>query len=301
MIAQIEQETVSRAWARKKSEPTVAVAFGGGGARGLAHIHIVRALDEMGIRPAIISGASIGAIVGSAMASGMSGREIGEFTLATVGNWSEVASRLWRLRPQTVREMFTRRGQFGQFDIERILDGFLPEAVPRDFADLQIPTKIVVTDYYGHCERICETGDLYSAIGASAAIPAIFRPVRRDGRVMIDGGIYNPVPFDHLMGLADIVIGIDVAGGPCGDPTVIPTRMDAIFGANQLMMQSIIAMKLKTSPPDIFLRPDVSRFRVMDFNRVADILEASKPVAEELKAALDTAIERIFREPPTTG
>jgi NTE family protein len=277
---------------RRTSKPTVAVAFGGGGARGIAHIHVVQALNDLDIQPVAISGASIGAIIGSAMAAGMRGREISEFALATVGNWSEVASRLWKMRPQTIAEMFRRkRGQFGQFDIERILHGFLPQAIPQDFADLQIPTKIVVTDYYAQCERICDTGDLYNAIGASAAIPAVFRPVVRGGRVLIDGGIYNPVPYDHLLGLADIVIAIDVTGGPCGNETRIPSRVDAIFGANQLMMQSIISMKLKACPPDIFLRPDVSRFRVLDFPRVAEILAASAPVRDQLKFALDEAFE----------
>lgn len=301
MSAKPENAETAPLLSRPSGEPTVAVAFGGGGARGLAHIHVVEALDALHIRPVVISGASIGAIIGSAMAAGTSGREIREFTLATMGKWSEVASRLWKIRPQTMREMFRRRGQFGRFDVERILDGFLPEAIPRDFADLQIPTKIVVTDYYAQCERICETGDLYNAIGASAAIPAIFRPVLREGRVMIDGGIYNPVPFDHLHGLADIVVGIDVSGGPCGDPSVVPTRMDAIFGANQLMMQSIIAMKLKTEPPEIFLRPEVSRFRVMDFRRVAEILEASASIQDEMKFALDAAIERHIRGQCSAG
>ncbi|WP_037437014.1 patatin-like phospholipase family protein, partial [Sinorhizobium fredii] len=76
-------------------EPTIAVAFGGGGARGLAHIHVIEALDEMGIRPLAIAGSSIGAIMGAGMAAGMTGREIRDYTLATVGNRGEVLNRLW--------------------------------------------------------------------------------------------------------------------------------------------------------------------------------------------------------------
>jgi NTE family protein len=266
--------------ARGDGGPSVAIAFGGGGARGLAHIHIVEAMDEMGIRPVAISGASIGGIIGAAMAAGMRGKDIREFTLATVGS---------------VKEMLTRRVSVGQFDVERILGGFLPSAIPRRFEQLSIPTKIVVTDYYAQCECVCESGDLYNALGASAAIPAVFRPVLRNGRVMIDGGIYNPVPFDHLKGLADIVIGVDVVGGPCGSPDKVPSRLDAMFGANQLMMQSIIAMKLKADPPEVFLRPLVSRFRVMDFLRASEILQASEPVKDELKRALEAAMERASR------
>jgi NTE family protein len=281
--------------ARGDGGPSVAIAFGGGGARGLAHIHIVEAMDEMGIRPVAISGASIGGIIGAAMAAGMRGKDIREFTLATVGSGAEVASRFWKLRPHSVKEMLTRRVSVGQFDVERILGGFLPSAIPRRFEQLSIPTKIVVTDYYAQCECVCESGDLYNALGASAAIPAVFRPVLRNGRVMIDGGIYNPVPFDHLKGLADIVIGVDVVGGPCGSPDKVPSRLDAMFGANQLMMQSIIAMKLKADPPEVFLRPLVSRFRVMDFLRASEILQASEPVKDELKRALEAAMERASR------
>jgi NTE family protein len=297
MKAMAEQTTfVEEARARHAEEPTVAIALGGGGARGIAHIHIVEALDSMGIRPVAISGASIGAIIGAAMASGMSGLEIREFALATIGKRAEIASRLWKLRPQTMKELFSGKGRLGQFDIERILHGFLPEAIPETFEDLLIPTKIVVTDYYAQCECVCETGDLYNAIGASAAIPVLFRPVTRDGRVMIDGGIYNPVPFDHLKGTADIVVGVDVVGGPSGDCDKVPGWRDAMFGATQLMMQSIITMKLKTAPPDIFLRPEVSKYRVMEFLHADQILESSKAVGDELKYALDAAFERHRRE-----
>lgn len=79
--------------------------------------------------------------------------------------------------------------------------------------ELPIPLKVVVTDYYGQTERVCESGDLYKALAASCALPALFTPVKIDGRVMIDGGIYNPIPFDHLRDAADIVIAVDVVGG----------------------------------------------------------------------------------------
>jgi NTE family protein len=101
----------------------------------------------------------------------------------------------------------------------------------------------MVTDYYGHAEVVCSEGDLRKAIAASAAIPAVFRPVMLDGIIMIDGGIFNPVPFDQLAGLADIVIGVDVVGLPSGVPGQPPTTIDMMFGASQLMMQSIIEMK----------------------------------------------------------
>ncbi|WEZ84245.1 patatin-like phospholipase family protein [Rhizobium sp. 32-5/1] len=273
----------------KKSGPTVAIAFGGGGARGLAHIHVIEALDELGIRPVVIAGSSIGSIMGAGMAAGMRGTEIREHVLSTIGRRREVMNRIWSLRPTNLASAVAGGFRVGQFNLERLLKAFLPEGIPADFADLSIPLKVVVTDYYGQSERVCESGDLYQALAASSALPAMFMPVRIDGRVMIDGGIYNPVPFDHLVGLADIVIGVDVVGGPEGDGEAMPTRIDSLFGASQLMMQSIIAMKVKAHPPDILLRPEVSRFRVMDFLKAQDVLAATAGIKDQVKIALDAA------------
>jgi NTE family protein len=276
---------------KKSADPTVAVAFGGGGARGLAHIHVIEALDELGIKPVAIAGSSIGAIMGSGMAAGLSGAEIADHTMATVGRRKEIVNRLWSLRPASLKQAVTKGFRVGQFNIERILPAFLPESVPKDFSDLKLPLKVMTTDYYGQAERVCQSGDLHQALAASAAIPILFMPVRIDGRVMIDGGIYNPVPFDHLAGLADIVIAVDVVGGPDGDGETIPGWRDSLFGASQLLMQSIIAMKMKAHPPDILLRPEVNRFRVMDFLKAQEVLAATAPVKDQLKAALDAAFQ----------
>lgn len=269
------------------SEPSVALALGGGGARGLAHIHVIEAFDELGIRPVVIAGSSIGAIMGAGMAAGVSGKEIREHTLATVGHRREIVNRLWQLRPATWSEAMTNGFRFGQFNVERVLKAFLPEAIPATFSELEVPLKVVVTDYYGQTEHVCETGDLQKALAASAALPAVFMPVKIEGRVMIDGGIYNPIPFDHLRGLAEIVVGVDVVGGPDGDGKTIPSRIDSLFGASQLMMQSIIAMKLKEGAPDILLRPDVGRYRVMDFLRAKEILAATAGIKDQFKRTLE--------------
>ncbi|WP_331373518.1 patatin-like phospholipase family protein [Sinorhizobium chiapasense] len=274
-----------------RRSPSVALALGGGGARGLAHIHIIEALDEMGIQPVAIAGSSIGALMGAGMAAGMRGEEIRHHVLSTVGHRGEVLNRLWQLRPASLAEAMSSGFRFGQFNIERVLKAFLPEAIPSRFSDLLIPLKVMATDYYGQTERVCESGDLHRALAASAALPAVFTPVKIDGRVMIDGGIYNPIPFDHLRGLADIVVAIDVVGGPDGDGRTIPSRIDSLFGASQLMMQSIIAMKMKNGAPDLLLRPDVGRFRVLDFLRAYEVLAATAGTKEQFKRALSERIE----------
>lgn len=263
-----------------------AVAFGGGGARGISHICVIEALDELGIRPVAISGSSIGAIMGAGMASGMRGEDIRDYTVRTMGNRNSLFNRLWTLGPASMRDKLGGF-RFGHFNLDPILDAFLPPDIPEDFSDLPIPLKISVTDYYGQAEVVLEEGDLRTAIAASAAIPGLFMPVRINGRVMIDGGVFNPVPYEQLLELADVVIGVDVVGAPEGDGTHPPTRIDALFGASQLTMQASIALKLKLNPPHIFLRPQVNRFRVLDFMKAQEILDEASHVKDELKRAVD--------------
>ncbi|MCA0424898.1 MAG: patatin-like phospholipase family protein [Proteobacteria bacterium] len=272
-------------------DPTFAVAFGGGGARGLAHIHAIEALDELGIRPVAIAGSSIGAIMGAGMAAGMTGRQIRAYAATMLGSPTEVARRVWGSRPGSIREAVAGGFRFGQFDIVRILKSFLPDAVPATFEELKIPLSITGTDYYGHSLMVMEQGDLISAIGASAAIPAVFRPVTREDRLLVDGGIHNPVPFDLLTGKAEFVIAIDVVGAPEeGDKP--PSAIDLMFGASQLMMQSIIDAKLAIDQPDIFLRPPVSKFRVLDFMKINQVLAETEALKDELKRAVAAIAEQ---------
>jgi NTE family protein len=276
--------------AKEPSGPTFALALGGGGARGLAHIHAIEALDELGIEPVAIAGSSIGAIMGAGMAAGMSGEDIHHYAKSILGRRGEVASRIWKSRPGSLREVVAGGFRLGQFDIPRILKAFLPDVVPDRFEQLKIPLKVTATDFYGHKAAVFESGDLLSALAASAAIPAVFRPVLRDGRYYIDGGFYNPVPFDLLFGQADILIAIDVVGSPEGDPSVAPSTLDLMFGTSQLMMQSIIETKLAQRRPDIFLQPPVSKFRVLDFLKIDKVMSATAPLKNELKRALDRAV-----------
>ncbi|MFC6445272.1 patatin-like phospholipase family protein [Shinella zoogloeoides] len=273
--------------------PTVALALGGGGARGLAHIHVIEVLDELGIRPVLIAGASIGTIMGAAMAAGMTGREIREHTLATVGRPGQIMNRLWSLRPAGLSEMVAGGFKVSQFNLERVLKAFLPDRLPETFEELFIPLKAVTSDYYAQCECVCDSGPLLPAIAASAALPAIFRPVELNGRVMIDGGLWNPVPFDHLAGKADITIGVDVVGQPPAGTAGVPNSMDSLYGATQLTMRSIVTLKLEKGAPDIFLRPEVGRFRVLDFLKAEEVLAASAGIRDELKRALDEKLSAL--------
>jgi NTE family protein len=286
---------VAKRKAAAAASPSFALALGGGGARGLAHIHVIETLDELGIRPTAIAGSSIGAIMGAAVAAGMSGRDIHEYARQTVAKPREVAARMWQARPGTWREAVRSGLRVSQFDVERVLGAFLPEQLPETFADLKIPLAVATTDYFGHCLHAIRAGQLRSALAASAALPAVFKPVRRDGRLLIDGGIYNPVPFDLLRGTADIVIAIDVVGAPSEGIRSKPSSIDLMYGASQLMMQSIIANKLEHERPDILLRPPVSRFRVLDFLKMDAVMAETVSIRDDLKRAIGEAVEARVR------
>ncbi|TIW45279.1 MAG: patatin-like phospholipase family protein, partial [Mesorhizobium sp.] len=254
-------------------------------------IHAIEALDELGIRPAAIAGSSIGAIMGAGMASGMTGAEIHAYARSILGSRAEVASRMWRARPGTIAEAMQNGIRVSQFNVERILKSFLPDAIPETFAQLKIPLKVTATDYFGHKLAVFEDGDLHSALAASAAIPAVFRPVTRDGRVLIDGGIYNPVPFDLIEKDADIIIAIDVVGAPSEAERRHPTTVDLMYGATQLMMQSIIANKLRQCPPDILIRPNVSKYRVLDFLKIDTLMAETVEIKDQLKREVERVLE----------
>ena len=274
------------------TDPTVAIALGAGGVRGLAHVHALGALDDLGVKPVAIAGTSIGALMGAAYASGMSGAEIQAYADERFRDRFQLLARLWKLRPDSVRQFIADGGpRLGEIVIERVFDLFLPPEIADDFSDLQIPLQVVATDYYAHRDRVFRSGPLRPTLAASAAMPAVFRPVVIEGDVFIDGGITNPVPFDLLVGMADIVVGIDVTGNPRGIPGKRPNKVDVLYASSQLMQQSITRGKTERHPVDILLPADVSAFRVLDFLKTRTVLETTAPLRDDLKKALSKAIE----------
>ena len=271
----------------------IGLALGGGGARGLAHIHVLAAFDDLGIKPAHIAGSSIGAIIGAAYASGMSAAEIEDFALGSFSTPRLLAGRIWATRPASFADFWADGGfRLGQLNAKRVLGAFLPTSLHKDVEELAIPLTVMATDFYARRALAITAGDLMSALAASAAIPAVFRPVRREGLVLVDDGIYNPLPFDQLRDHAELIVAVDVNGGPEGDVGRVPTPVEAMIGASQLMMQSIIEMKLKIEPPDLLFRPPVARYGVLDFLRTKLILDETRGVREEVKSQLGRLLER---------
>ena len=274
--------------ARAHSTPSISVALGGGGARGFAHIVVMEALDELGVRPSRIAGTSIGAVAGAPWAAGISGKDLRAYLLGRVRDRTGVLAAIMRARAGRISDIFS--GQLTNpvmLDPEKILKSFWPAGIPDTFEELTIPLDVVATDYFGREQRIFNSGKLLPATAASMAIPGLFKPVVIDDRVLVDGGAVNPLPYTHLIGHGDFVIGCDVTGGPVEGRRAVPLPLEALLGSTQIMQWSITAQMLQTSRPDLILRPDVDHFRILDFFRAAKILAASEPLKDQIKGALD--------------
>ena len=270
---------------------TVALALGGGGARGLAHVAVLEALDEMGVKPTAIAGTSIGAIIGAGYAAGMSGRDIRRYAIKVAHGRAELMGRMMRSRAGKLRDLFG--GGFGdatRLDAEKLCRNFLPETIPDDFAALKIPLTVVASDLYRRQPVVFSQGPLLQALAASIALPGIIRPVEIAGRILVDGGATNPLPFDLLRGRADIVVAVEISGPPSPDRHEVPNALECLYATVLVMTHSIIDEKLKHGRPDLLLQPDVGAFRVLDFLRASAILRVAEPVKAELKERLSALL-----------
>lgn len=269
---------------------SLGVALGSGGARGIAHIAYIEAIEELGLAPSVIAGTSMGALVGAAWASGMTGAEMRDY-VSRVTTIREIVSRLWSSgQPTPLRQV----GVHVQADPLGIVASYLPEAFPVDFAALEVPLVAVATDYFRGEQYAFTSGPLFPAIAASMAIPGLFRPLKVDGRLFIDGGTVNPLPVDHVRPRTDVVVAIDVNGKIDEPPAgaAEPTAFDIGFGATQIMSRTLARNTIAQHQPDVFVEAPVSGIRVLEFWRAGDILARADARKDDFKRTLAAALEQ---------
>jgi NTE family protein len=252
---------------------------------------VFEALDEMGVRPTAIAGASIGALMGGAYAAGLSARDIRHHVITLAHDRSTIFRRLMTARAGRIAELWSA-GFAGAtlVDAEKFCAQFLPEGVPETFEELQTPLIVATSDLYRRCEVPISSGPLKPALAASIALPGLMRPVVIEERVLIDGGATNPLPFDRLRGLADVVVAVDISGEPAEDRRDLPNPWEALVITVLVMANAIIIEKLRHSAPDLMLRPNVGIFRTLDFMQASAILRAAEPIKEEVKEKLGRLI-----------
>ncbi len=266
---------------------TVALALGSGGARGLGHVPVIEALDEMGIKPVAIAGTSIGALIGAAYAGGMSGKAIRHHVIRFAHDRRETMSRLVQARAGKLSDLLSGAfSQATQMDAEKFCAQFFPDAIPDEFSALAIPLIAIATDLHRREEAALSSGPLRRALAASIAFPGLFRPVLLDGRVLVDGGATNPLPFDRLAGRADLVIAVDVFGVPAAERSDIPGAWESMFTTLLIMGSTIVAAKHKHAAPDLVIRPNVSIFRTLGFYQASSIIRSADAAKAEVKDKL---------------
>ena len=266
--------------------PTVALALGGGSARGLAHIAILEAFDELGIKPTVIAGTSIGAIVGACYAAGLSAREIREHAAELLSSRRAVLYHLATNLPGHLTSLWSPLNP-AVVDGVSLLDMLLPERVRADFSVLAIPFRVIALDFYRLEQVVLTEGPLVPAIAASACLPSIMRPVEIGGRLLIDGGFVNPTPYDVVIDDADITVAVDVTGAPDPSKPAASLSADDLWnGAFHSLFTAVTREKLARRAPDIFIRPPVSTYESMDFLKMDEILASAEPAKQELKRAL---------------
>lgn len=268
--------------------PVIGLALGSGGASGLAHIPMLEVFDQLKIKPAIIAGSSIGSIIGALYASGLSGMEIRDIVSDFSGSDMESLKALIHghsgLKILDLLKFDLDAG--GLVDSQGFLN-FLKQKISfSTFEDLPIAFKVVAADYWKREQVVLETGEIIPAIKASMAVPGLFAPVTHEGRLLVDGGTVNPLPYDLLEGKCDIVVAIDVSGAKTINEADKPGFTDLIFNTFEIMQQAIIQQKLKHQNPDIYIKPEIKDIRLLHFYRSREIFEQAAPAAELLKKQL---------------
>lgn len=282
---------IAAARPRPVDEHRIGLALGGGGARGLSHITVLQAFDDLGLKPCAISGTSIGAMVGSAYAAGISAQDLREHVLDVLRSRTRVVRRIFGERPGTLFDLI----DFSPFssallDGERLLKIFLPLAVPEAFSDLRIPFVAVATDFYERSQVVLAQGSLRRAVAASIALPGLISPQTIDGRLLIDGGMVNPLPFDQLRGKADITVAVDVIGGNPRQGNRRPSRIELIYRSSQIMQNQIVKMQLREHPVDVLVVPDVDQYRVLEFFKARAIMDSGDGARDQLKRRLEALV-----------
>ena len=291
----------------------IGLALGSGSARGLAHIGVLRALEEAGIRVTCVAGTSIGALIGAVYASGKLDALATELLAF---DWKQVAAFLDPVFPRS-----------GLIDGQRVVSLVRSHVGVSNIEDLPVPFCAVATDIETGDETVIKTGDLIEAVRASIAVPGILTPVRFNGRVLVDGGLVNPVPVSAARAMgADFVIAVDlnhdiVAGrlsrrGPSAQARAygnaiqhllqrlrssnspaltqftewlrresLPGIFEVLLGALSIMQARITRTNFQQEKPDLTIRPPLGATRFMDFDRAEEIIDIGyRSAVEELTA-----------------
>lgn len=258
------------------------LALGGGGARGLAHIGIIKALNELKIPIHCVAGTSIGAIVGGVFAADRMDKAM-EWVLAP--NWKKLIRLFLELH-------LSKKALIRGDKIEK----FFREMIPVNrFEELEVPFAVVATDLMTGGEIVLCKGDVHSAIRASMSIPGVFCPVLYEGRILVDGGLINPLPIKVCRQFkADKVIAVDL-NFRCEDNSSRPYGAMNMFSVMDETFRVVMNMAQKSYRPisllDIVLQPPLKDISIFDFHKADEIVNIGYEYAINEKDRLIRFVE----------
>lgn len=272
------------------------LALGGGGARGLAHLGVLIALEEANVPIAAISGTSMGAAMGAAKAIGADLRKIGillrclnlnDILQVTDSMLRELQKIIGRSVVEYVRGSAWREEGARPHDVARLFQLFSLLTARKSFDETEIPLAVVATDLETGERVILREGSLAEAVTASTAVPGVFSPVARDGRLLIDGGVVEKLPIDIVLQMgASAVLAVDT-GAPLSRE--IATCLDALLQTQRATSYHLTHAQIERSEARLdgrllVLRPDVGWIRMFGFEHAEEAIEAG---AAEIRAHLD--------------
>jgi len=285
----------------RKNSPKFGLALSGGGARGFAHIGLLKVLDREKIRPSYLSGTSMGAIIAAAYASGMSGKDIEEEAIKYTRTRNLV--RMVHLTPPF-------KGLINQQKVAEYLSELIPHGMR--FDELRIPLAICATDLLRSRPVSLTEGLVLPAVLASASIPGVFPPVVIPPYRLVDGGVVNNLPVDLAYQLgAEKVVAVDVQINPFETTPwqdkhkeqkwslpISEYIMDMLW-SETIMSARITQLNLKTFPPDIYIRMPINKeiTVLMGFPHAQEIIDKGEETAEEYLPIIKQMLGMAVREP----
>ena len=300
-------------FSQEQKKPKIGLVLSGGGAKGFAHIGVLKVLEEAGVKIDFIGGTSMGAVVGGLYASGYNAAQIDSIFQAT--DFNELLN---DFIPRTSKNFYEKRNDelyalvlpFNKFKIG------IPEALSsgiynynllsrltrnvrhiKDFNELPIPFLCIGTNIETGKEVLLNEGNLAQAIIASSAFPSLFAPVEIDGKLLVDGGVVNNYPIGEVRKLgADIIIGVDVQNDLL-DRTKLKDATRILVQIANLKSREL--MKQNIEDTDVYIKPDVRNYGVISFDKGNEIIrkgeEATFAVYEKVKALADQSAP--YRKP----
>lgn len=288
-------------------KPRVGLALGSGSARGWAHIGVIRALEEAGVRPEFVCGTSIGALVGAAYAAG---------ELERLETW------VLGLQISDVVGFADVSLSAGLLKGDRLMQFFRSNFADRPIEQLGIPFAAVATSLQTGAEVWLRSGSALDAVRASIALPGIFTPAYWEGSLLVDGGLANPIPVSlaRAMG-ADIVIAVDLGSDILGrrfrtsatpealvsppqwmlklrealaapasekspEEPPMPSIMDVLSTSMDIVQVRIARSRLAGEPPEILVAPRLAHLRLFDFHRAGEAIEEGRRAVERVAHSL---------------